>query len=480
MLNSKIQSKIKMLWFFGWFASFAMAANAHSASLFDVSLVGPKGEVTLIYRDSDAIVYKECKDNTELNSKTTRTDCILKTGTSIQRVQVMDFKNRLLGQISIDRLTQEKASIEKEIAEFIRFIKSPNGEEANADTEKLKKLEADLNRVQGLLSRQSDYKEAIEELVEEIISNQNLTPIKLSDKAFAFEFYILRALRGDYYPAGSTCPDQATSFTKFDSKLRANFAPIKAGTFLMGSPEWEKDRQKDEKQHQVTLRKNFEIQTTEVTQAQWVQVMGTNPSRFKSRKNCYTSYTEIHGVALCPNNPVEQVSYNEIQEFLSKLNDLTQKACEDSVKYTYRLPTEAEWEYAARGGQYAKSGSNDPCGSSSTSAYSFGNHPCALGDYAWYIENSGSQTQSVATKKANAAGLYDVHGNVWEWVQDEYGEYENSSTVGPLSSGSGSDRVIRGGGWLYFAQYCRSANRGYWWPDDRLSGIGFRLVRTPQ
>jgi formylglycine-generating enzyme required for sulfatase activity len=469
--------RTKKTWFFGWIASFAMAANVHSAPLFDVGLVGPKGEVTLIYRDSDVIVYKECKDHTPL---TTRADCVLKTGTSIQRVQVTDFKNRLIGLISIDSLTQEKASIEEEIAQIDRFIKSPNGGAANADTEKLKKLEADLERVRGLLSRQSDYKEAIEELVEEVISNQNLTPIQFSNKALAFEFYILRALRGECSPTGSTCPGQGSSCTKPDSTLCANFVTIKAGTFLMGSPEGERDRYGDEKQHQVTLTKNFEIQTTEVTQAQWVKVMGNNPSRFKNRENCYTSYTEINGVALCPNNPVEQVSGNDIQGFLSKLNGCTQNTCQGSVKYTYRLPTEAEWEYAARGGQYANNRPNDPCGGSSTSAYSFGNNPCALDDYAWYKENSGNQTQAVATKEANPAGLYDVHGNVWEWVQDGDGEYGNCSTVVPFSFGSGSYRVFRGGSWYNVAPLLRSASRSYVLPGYRYSNVGFRLVRTAQ
>src|SRR5262249_48652940 len=129
----------------------------------------------------------------------------------------------------------------------------------------------------------------------------------------------------------------------------------------------------------------------------------------------------------------------------------------------YRLPTEAEWEYAAR--------------ASATTAYSFGNDPNQLSEYAWYAENAGRQTHPVGQFKPNAWGLYDMHGNVWEWVQDWYGPYTADAAVDPAGPSSGSRRVIRGGSWRRGASYCRSACRGRWAPGYRDAILGFRLLR---
>ena len=177
--------------------------------------------------------------------------------------------------------------------------------------------------------------------------------------------------------------------------------------------------------------------------------MGGNPSYFKG-----------------PNLPVERVSWNDVQDFIAGLNALTQDG------YKYRLPTEAEWEYAARGG--------------TTTAYAFGDNPEDLEDYAWYSKNSGEKTHEVASKKPGPNHLYDMHGNVWQWVEDEYDEnYELTSEqlkngvenpTGPLA---GSRRVVRGGGWQGLAQHCRSAARDDNSSDYRDSRLGFRLVRTP-
>ena len=205
--------------------------------------------------------------------------------------------------------------------------------------------------------------------------------------------------------------------------------------------------------------KDFEIGSTEVTQLQWVVVMGSNPSRFKEESYCPESYMEINGVSLCSDFPVERVSWNDVKEYISAYN----KRAKDN--FTYRLPTEAEWEFAARAG--------------TSTTYSFGNSSSEPTDYAWFSENSGKQTRAVATKKPNPLGIYDVHGNVLEWIEDRKGDYPNSSVTDPTGSKSGPLRIIRGGSWHSLAYLLRSANRYYDGPDYRQHNTGFRLVRTP-
>ena len=209
---------------------------------------------------------------------------------------------------------------------------------------------------------------------------------------------------------------------------------------------------------------------TETTQRQWVLIMEDNPSWFKESKDC-DNHDEINGVPLCPEHPVERVSWNEVQSYIKKLNALynprvncgaTPKTC---VSGCFRLPTEAEWEHAARG--------------VTTTAYSFGNAE-SLSHYSWYTKNNNTnQTQQVALKWENPNGLHDMHGNVWEWVQD----YFNSELPGgsdPLQQKRSEYRVIRGGSWGSKAQYLRSANRLGGTLASAGYNIGFRLVRTLQ
>ncbi len=219
------------------------------------------------------------------------------------------------------------------------------------------------------------------------------------------------------------------------------FVYIPPGTFMMGSSENEPGRDRDETLHRVTLTRGFYMQTTEVTQGQWKEVMGENPSRFKE----------------CGDDcPVETVSWDDVQEFIKSLNR--------KGEGLYRLPTEAEWEYAARAG--------------SETAYCFGNDAADLGKYAWYGESWDGGTHPVAQKQPNAWGLYDMHGNVWEWCHDWYGKYPSDTVTDPTGSESGSDRVNRCGSFLNTARYCRSANRGNWRPPGFRGGyLGFRLVR---
>ncbi|OHB66298.1 MAG: hypothetical protein A2Y77_06600 [Planctomycetes bacterium RBG_13_62_9] len=223
---------------------------------------------------------------------------------------------------------------------------------------------------------------------------------------------------------------------------------IPAGTFMMGSPSNESGRRDDEgPQHQVTLTKPFYCGQFEVTQGQWQQVMGSNPS-----------YSTDAG----PDAPVEQVSWDDCQAFLNKLCEM-----EGVSEGTYRLLTEAEWEYACRAG--------------TMTAYCFGDSAVVLGDYAWYYGNSPNGTHPVDQKKPNAFGLHDMHGNVWEWCVDWSGEYLSEPQIDPLGPPSGVlHRVVRGGGWVSDAGGCRSADRGKGSLDDRDSDLGLRLARiTP-
>ncbi len=217
--------------------------------------------------------------------------------------------------------------------------------------------------------------------------------------------------------------------------LGMEFVPISPGTFMMGSPESEEDRYKDEIQHEVTLTQGYYLQTTEVTQGQWQAVMGNNPSHFKNcGENC----------------PVENISWEDVQAFIQKLN-------QQERDYQYRLPTEAEWEYAAR--------------ASTTTPFSFGNTLST--DQANYDSNRTTQVKSFPP---NAWGLYDMHGNVWEWCQDWYGDYPSDSVTDPQGPPSGDHRVLRGGSWVSSARLCRSAVRLWGTPGDRHYRFGFRLV----
>ena len=213
---------------------------------------------------------------------------------------------------------------------------------------------------------------------------------------------------------------------------------VEAGSFNMGAtPEMQAPYEVEKPVHRVTLTNNYYIGKYEVTQALWQAVMGSNPSYFKG-----------------DDLPVEKVSWDDCQDFISKLNAMTGKR--------FRLPSEAEWEYAARGGKksrgYQYSGSN------------------TLGDVAWYYGNSGPKTHAVGTKQPNELGIYDMTGNVWEWCQDWFGSYSSSPQTNPTGAASGSIRVCRGGSWNYSAGLCRTSYRGNNSPDDRFSYLGLRLV----
>jgi formylglycine-generating enzyme required for sulfatase activity len=236
---------------------------------------------------------------------------------------------------------------------------------------------------------------------------------------------------------------------KVSNSLGMAFVYIAPGSFMMGSPSDEPGRGNDETQRRVTLTKGFYMQTTEVTQGQWKAVMGNNPSYFK---NCGDD---------CP---VENVSWNDVQQFIRKLNQREGSG-------TYKLPTEVEWEYTARAGSssaFANGGISElQCG--------FDSNLDAMG---WYCGNSDKRTHPAARKQPNTWGLYDMHGNVYEWCQDWYGNYPSGSVTDPTGPSSGSDRVFRGGSWSYGARNCRSADRYSYTPGYRYNNLGFRILST--
>ena len=214
---------------------------------------------------------------------------------------------------------------------------------------------------------------------------------------------------------------------------------IPAGEFMMGSPDFDKDAVDSEKpQHRVRITKPFYLGKYLVTQEQWQAVMGNNPSNFKG-----------------PKNPVEAVSWDDCQKFLEKLNKKVSGG-------KFRLPTEAQWEYACRAG--------------SATRYCFGDAESRLGEFAWYAQNSNFKTHPVGEKKPNAWGLYDMHGNVWEWCADWYGSgYGNSLVEDPTGPASGSGRALRGGSWRDDTADCRSAARGHYAPGRGFHLLGLRV-----
>lgn len=260
--------------------------------------------------------------------------------------------------------------------------------------------------------------------------------------------------------ANQSAPNPADALDETKVGVAAKFVPVKAGEFEMGSPTDEEGRWNDEIQHRVKLTKGFEMQATEVTQLQYFLVTGRNPSFFRTEDKCDKDNFKAVNGGLCVNHPVESLSWDDAQKFIEELNRI-------QSKYTYRLPTEAEWERAAHAGM--------PSGF----PYSFGfNATNELGKHGWYDGNSGGRTHAVASRKANRYDLYDVHGNVWEWTQDWYGGYPRTAVTDPTGPATGSSRVVRGGSWGSGAGSWRSANRGRADPGVRRPSLGFRLVRV--
>lgn len=218
--------------------------------------------------------------------------------------------------------------------------------------------------------------------------------------------------------------------------VKLDLVLIPAGSFKMGY-------NRKRPAHKVTITRPFYLGKYEITQEQWEAVMGNNPSHFKG-----------------PKNPVEQVSWEDCQKFFLKLNAKT-----GGREGWFVLPTEAQWEYACRAG--------------STGKFCFGDDEKQLGEHAWHGGNSGTQTHPAGKKKPNAWGLCDMHGNVWEWCADRYGEYGTEAADDPSGPTTGTCRVVRGGSWCVDGNGCQSAFRNFDEPGERNSNLGFRASLVP-
>jgi len=263
------------------------------------------------------------------------------------------------------------------------------------------------------------------------------------------------------YASGAEPPKE------FTNSIGMKFKLIPGGEFMMGSSKSPEELAKafpptsfrssrgDDPQHKVRITKPFYLGVTEVTQEQYEKVMGKNPSFFSKTGRGAGRFKGTD----TSNSPVEQVSWGDAVEFCKKLSVME--------GHTYRLPTEAEWEYACRAG--------------GTTVFCFGDDERQLAEYAWFAKNSDRNTHPVGTKKPNAWGLFDMHGSVWEWCQDRYGEnyYAKLPTDDPTGPAFGSARVFRGGGWLITAWDCRSSSRDGVSPSARNDSLGFRVARGP-
>ncbi len=248
---------------------------------------------------------------------------------------------------------------------------------------------------------------------------------------------------------GSAIPASAQQLKEITNSIGVKLVLIHRGSFTMGSPVSEEGRNEDETPHEVTISKSYYLGAFEVTLGQYEKVMGENSTFLLPLKGDRGLY------------PVTSIKWDDSVLFCRKLSELTN---EKAVGRQYRLPTEAEWEYA--------------CRAHSTTAYCFGDSTESLEEYAWFGEGQAGRTHPVGEKKANRWGLYDMHGNICEWCQDWYGAYPSNEATDPYGPSEGSSRVVRGGNWLFGDGHCRSAHRYGGDPSTRISRSGFRVAMS--
>jgi formylglycine-generating enzyme required for sulfatase activity len=277
----------------------------------------------------------------------------------------------------------------------------------------------------------------------------------------------LLLILGMFFFQTSYSSAQQPNKESFTNSIGIKFMLIPKGKFLMGSPPDEKGSVEAEVRHEVTISHDYYLGTYEVTQAQYKQIMGRNPSMLQ-QVDVVERHPETNRVLRVvkgpdrSNHPVEQVSWEDAAEFCQLLSALPE---EKKAGRVYRLPSEAEWEYACRAG--------------SQTAYSFGRDAKSLINYGWYNSTGDTlfaSSHAVGLKKANAWGLYDMHGNVWEWCSDWKGDYPTGSVTDPIGPATGKYRVNRGGSFINNSADCRCANRYYYGPLDRNCHVGFRVA----
>ncbi len=353
-----------------------------------------------------------------------------------------EVQERLKKQGEEERIRKEK----EEAARNIEEIKRKAQEEADRRKEKEEQGRLKKQREEERIRKEKEVQDRLrkqreEEKIKKEKEEQDRLRKQREEERIRKEKEELERLKKQKADEAEKLRKQREALTSEDPKTLTSrgieFVQVPAGDFMMGSNEYNTEQPV----RKVTIRKPFFLSKYPVTQKQWKAVIGSNPSKFKG-----------------DDLPVERVSLNDVQEFVRKLNGM-----EGTDKY--RLPSEAEWEYACRAG--------------TTTRYYFGDDESKLGDYAWYRDNSNQKTHPVGQKKPNPWGLYDMHGNVWEWCQDGWHDNYNGapSDGSPWEGGNSSRRVLRGGCWSYYARRCRSALRYNLGPGVRSSCIGFRVLR---
>ena len=377
-------------------------------------------------------------------------------------VRIRDAGERLIGlQDQLRTAISEQQEVTQRLAQLVQQVDSAvqGVEEAQSALDTLQqgtdeRLTALQSQLEPAIAGQQAEARRLGQLEEQVftaITRQQAATQRLTDLAGQVESVTqeLREARAELDAARqeiealAVAPPAAAAEDVAPPKAWTNtlgmaFVLVPAGSFDMGSDSGDADEQPV---RSMTIDKPFYVGQFEVTQAQWHAVMESDPGKFTDD----------------PNRPVESVSWNDTQEFIAKLN-----AMEPDT--TYRLPTETEWEYAARAG--------------STAAYAFGDDAAQLDAYAWYADNAGNITHPVGEKQPNAWGLHAMHGNVWEWVQNRYGPYPSEAAAESPGPPPGNRRVLRGGSWLSPTEDCRSASRSHAHPAFRGAHVGFRLIRT--
>lgn len=452
------------------------------AEIKDVAIMGPNGQVFLFQKSGSNILIKQCKKRTLLQEGVLNATCeglvkatVKKTDFRQHLEAVLHLSNASFGSNEQDKvklyqqikrtssefLRPERQRLSKEIEKRVEFIKAW-GESADKEgAEELLTLIPALEQIDTQLAVLTHHEEVVREINEKmdtlirvIMKNKLKTYTIGEDSLF---FHVLYS-----YVSRS----QLTWEFKRISEVNGVGIPA---SFWMGSKPNEFQRHADESPyHQVTIESDFEIGTTEVTQSQWFQIMGSHQSKFSTPSICPDDYDPYR--KLCPNHPVESVSWENIHVFLANLN-------RKNDGFNYRLPSEAEWEYAARAGTTTPFHSGNDL-----NAYEFNYN-------GWYPYNRPETVEDPRRKmtvavgslaNANRFGLYDMHGNVWEFTQDrKHVNYDDAPLDGSAwTTGMSSQRVIRGGSWSSSGDTCRSAYRNTYNMTASYADIGFRLVRT--